>query len=58
MMFINFKDIAILNISCVDFCCIINGINKSETVNLLENTNFSEKVDHYTIKFFFIVYKR
>ena len=36
MMFINFDDIAILNINGVDYCCNINGISKSEAVNLLK----------------------
>ena len=37
MMSINLNDIATLNISGVDHPCIINGIGKSEAVNLLQN---------------------
>ena len=27
----------------VDYCCIIKGIGKSKTINLLEHANLSEK---------------
>ena len=33
----------ILNIKGADYCCIINRISKSEVVNLLQNTDLSEK---------------
>ena len=36
-MFIDINIIAILNIHGVDYGCIIIEINKSETINLLEN---------------------
>ena len=42
-MSINLNDIAILNINGIDFPCIINGISKSEAVNLLQNVDLSEK---------------
>ena len=35
MMSINLRDIAILNIDVVDYCCIINGISKSEAINFM-----------------------
>ena len=35
LMSINLNDIAILNIPGVDYRCIINGISKSEAVNVL-----------------------
>ena len=35
MMLIKLSNIAILNIHGVDYCCIINGICKSEALNLL-----------------------
>ena len=35
--------IAILNIRCVDYCCIIKGITKSEAINLLQNIDLNEK---------------
>ena len=47
-MFIDINIIAILNIYGVDYGCIIIGINKSETINLLE---FIRKVVHYKIIF-------
>ena len=38
------NDITILNIRCDGHCCIINGINKSETENLLQNIDLSKKM--------------
>ena len=43
MMSMNLSDITILNINGVDYCCIITGITKSETVNLLQKTDLNEK---------------
>ena len=37
MMSINLNGIAILNSRGVDYCCIINGISKSDAVNLMQN---------------------
>ena len=37
------KDIAIFNIRGVDYHCIINGINKSQAVNLLQNADLHKK---------------
>ena len=37
------RNIGILNINGADFHCIINGISKSEAINLLQNINLSEK---------------
>ena len=42
MMFVNLSNIAILNIDGADYCCIINGISKSDAVNLLQNANLNE----------------
>ena len=39
----NVNDIATLNIRDVDYCCIINGIRKSEAKNLLQNVDLSKK---------------
>ena len=50
-MFIDINIIAILNIHGVDYGCIIIGINKSETINLLENALNEKKVVHYKIIF-------
>ena len=58
MMSMNLNDIAISNIHGVNYRCIINGISKSEAVNLLQNTNLSKKVDPYKILFFFVVHGR
>ena len=35
---INIRDIAIITIKNVDYCCIIYNINKSEAITLLENS--------------------
>ena len=39
----NISDVAILNIQGTDYRCIINGISKSEPVNLLQKANLSER---------------
>ena len=39
----NLNDIAILNICGVDYCCAINGIDKREAMNLLQNADLTEK---------------
>ena len=43
MMSVNFNVIAILNINGANYRCIINGISKSDVVNLLQNTNLTEE---------------
>ena len=30
-----------------DYCCIISGISKSEAISLMQNTNLSQKIEHY-----------
>ena len=37
------SDIAILNIKVSDNCCIISGINKNETINLMQNADLTKK---------------
>ena len=39
----NLSDIAILNIKSADYCCIISGIGKNETINLMQNADLTEK---------------
>ena len=39
----NLSDIAILKIKNVDYHCIITRITKSEAINLLQNTDLTEK---------------
>ena len=46
-MFMNLSDIAILNIKGSGFRCVITGISKNEAVKLLQNANFTEKVEHH-----------
>ena len=43
MMSINLNDIAIRNIRGVNYCRVINGISKSEAVNLLQNADLPEE---------------
>ena len=43
MMSINHCNIYFLNIKSFNYCCIINGIGKSEAINLMQNTDFTEK---------------
>ena len=39
----NLSDIAILNIKCSDYRCIISLINKSEAINLIQNADLTKK---------------
>ena len=41
-MSVSLKDIAIFYINCVDYCCIINGISKSDAVNLPQNDDLTK----------------
>ena len=43
MMSVNLSDIAILNIKGSHYCCIISLTGKNEAINLLQNTDFTEK---------------
>ena len=43
MMSINLSYIAILNNKGSNYCCIISLINKNETINLMQNTDLTEK---------------
>ena len=42
-MSLNLSDIAILNINGSDYCGVISGISKSEAINLIQNTDLTEK---------------
>ena len=39
----NLSNIAILNIKSGDYHCIISGINKSEVINVMQNTDLYQK---------------
>ena len=43
MMSMNLSDIAILNFKGYDYRGIISGIRKSEAINLMQNTDLTEK---------------
>ena len=45
MMSMNVSNIAILNIKCADYRCIISGISKSKAINLMQNINLTKKQD-------------
>ena len=43
----NLSDNAILNIKNTDYCCIISSTSKSEAINLLQNINLTDKMEHH-----------
>ena len=43
MVFVNLSNIANLNIEGSGYCCIICLISKNEAINLLQNTDLTEK---------------
>ena len=43
MMSINLSSIAISNIKCSDYRCIISLISKNEAINLMQNADLTEK---------------
>ena len=43
MVSINLSDIALLNIKGSDYCCIVSLISKNEPINLIQNTDLTEK---------------
>ena len=43
MTSVNLHDVAILNIRGFDYRCIINGISKSDAVNILKNSDLTER---------------
>ena len=47
IMSMNLSDIAISNIKGSDYRCIFNLIRKNEAVNLMQNTDLTEKREHY-----------
>ena len=43
MLSINLSNIAVLNIEGANYHCIISGISKNETINLMQNIDLIEK---------------
>ena len=43
-MFLSLNDIAISNVKGSDHHCIISLISKNEAINLLQNTDLTEKI--------------
>ena len=50
MMSVTISDIAISNIKGSDYRCIISLISKREAINLLKNTDLTEKSGTISIK--------
>ena len=44
MMSINLSNIANLNSKYSDYCCIISLISKNEAINVMQNANFTKKM--------------
>ena len=40
-------NIAILNIKCADYCCVISRISKREAIKLIQNNDFTKQVYNY-----------
>ena len=58
MISMNLSNIAILEIHGVEYHCVINGISKSEAINLMQNIDLSEKSGTLQfIKKIFFMYK-
>ena len=53
MLSMNLSDIAILNIKSADYCCIISGIGKNETINLMQNDDLTNKKRKKTYKTYY-----
>lgn len=59
MVNLNLKSNAILIVHCVDYCCIIAIITKSETINVWRNADMNEKSGSlWNIDITFIIYKK
>ena len=43
MMSINLSEIAILNIKCFEYHCIVSLISNNEAINLLQNADLTER---------------
>ena len=43
MVSMNLRNIAILNIKSTDYCCIISGISKSESIHLMRKGDLTKK---------------
>ena len=57
MMSMNLSNFAILNIHGTDYYCIINGISKSEAVNLIRNIDLIKKKQNIIKQKCIITYK-
>ena len=43
MMSMKLSDIVIINTKCADYCCLVSGISKIETISLMQNINLIEE---------------
>ena len=44
LMFMNLRDITMLNIKGSDYCYIISLISKNEAINLMQNSDLTKKI--------------
>ena len=49
MISMNLSDIATLNIKGSDYRLIISTISKNEATNVMQNADFTKKVEHYKV---------
>ena len=49
MISMNLRDIATLNIKGSDYRLIISTISKNEATNVMQNADFTKKVEHYKV---------
>ena len=47
MISINLSNFAILKIENANYLCIINEVSKVEAINLIQNIDLIEKLEHY-----------
>ena len=40
---LNISNLGIITVKGIDYCCITNGISKSEAINLLENSVLNDR---------------
>ena len=57
MMSVTLSDIAISNIKGSDYRCVISLISKREAINLLKNTDLTEKSGTISIKKYIIFFE-
>ena len=49
MIYKNLSDIAIFNITGIDYSCIVSLIRKNEAINLMKNTDLKKQLGMFMI---------